>query len=140
MAWQTIVNTDIKNLKDVKPAVQELPIGTNGLIHIRAPLAGRLFDMAGTEQTIARFLAPPGATIIDAYGEGWNDGYIKFHGSPIAVVPFLYAIAAALAALGIVIGTIKFDADLPEQIATTAKWGSIGLIAIGAILIITSLR
>lgn len=136
MGWVTIANTEISNLQHVKPPVDVLPVGTQGKIQIKAPMAGILMNTPGAKQVVSRFLTPEGATVTNVYSSGWDDGRIDFHGSPIMVLGFLLAIAAVLGALGIVIGIIKFDANLPTEIKETMQWGSIGLIALAGIVLL----
>lgn len=101
MPWVTIAEgTSEEELRTVVPDITDIPKGTRGRIEIHAPLAGRLFDLAGMEQ-IAGFFLPAEVKIIDVYGEGWNKGFILFEATGSAIMTVIYCILVALAALGI---------------------------------------
>lgn len=108
MAWETVATAEVSNTGvrgDIQSSLEELPVGTLGLIKLEGFGIGLLLDAAGAETITQGVLSAQGQSVrvIDCYGEGLNRGYIKFEGSPVAIVPLLWAIAAVLSALGLII-------------------------------------
>ena len=98
--------------RNIWTAIQNVPPGTIGIVELHGLGLGAM-DMATTEEFVQAAFDAAGvdARVIDCYGEGLSTGYIKFEGSPFAIIPFLYALgiaAAALAILGAVITIAVF--------------------------------
>ena len=105
--WEKVAEAQVSSdgvHGDILTAISEIPKGAVGRIVVSGPLLGPVFDAAGVELAIQAAFDRQGidAQVVDAWGEGWNTGYIQFTGSPIPLVPLLWAIAAVLAALGVV--------------------------------------
>ena len=105
---------------DIWTSIGDVPPGTIGVVQLSGLLLGPAFDVAGVEQVVQSVFDSLGidATVQDCYGEGWNTGYIRFIGSPFALVPFLYALAAvvgALAILGVVVSLTVFTYQFGKE-------------------------
>jgi hypothetical protein len=101
MAWEQVAQAQVSSSGvqgNVWRALDELPVGTEGLLHFNAPGIGPLLDQATAEATVRAALWFKGVDIkvVDCYGQGFNDGYIRFKGSPVAVLAILVAAAAVL--------------------------------------------
>ena len=108
MAWERVATAQLSNQGvqgEIQRSLEELPVGTLGRIKLEGWGIGPLMDAPGAEQIAQAVLSARGqsVTIVDCWGEGWGTGFIEFQGSPVAVVPLLWAIAAVLSALGFVI-------------------------------------
>jgi len=115
--WKTLAeSSDVESLKSIVPPVSVIPDGVIGRLEVCGiPLGmSRIFDSAFAEQTIGKYLVPTGAKIIDVYETG-NVGIVEFSSDPIPVVALIFAVAAALSALGFVVISIKLSADIPVQ-------------------------
>lgn len=107
-SWEQVASCQITSSGvqgDISASISELPVGTQGLLRLEGPGIGPIFDAWGMEQIVQQVFNAQGvdATVIDCYGEGWNTGYIRFHASPLPIIPLLWAIAAVLAAIGLII-------------------------------------
>ena len=107
MAWKQVASARVSSSGlegDVWTLMEELPVGTQGLLQLKAFGIGPLMDLAGMEQAaqLAFFAKGASATVLDVYGEGWGDGFISFRGSPVAVLAILAALPAVLYAAGFV--------------------------------------
>ena len=110
MAWEQVAQAQVSSSGvqgDVWKTLDELPIGTEAYLSLRAPGIGPLMD-APVEWIAQVAFRARGVDIkvVDCYGAGLNDGYIRFTGSPVPVVAILIAVAAVLELLlylGIVI-------------------------------------
>lgn len=82
-------------------SINEIQPGTEGLMHLKAPGIGPVMDAAGVEKVVSSIFYTQGAriTVVDCYGEGWNDGYIRFRGSPVAVLAIFAAMVPILQTL-----------------------------------------
>ena len=110
MAWEQVAQANVSSSGvqgDVWKTLDELPVGTEGLLSFHAPGIGPL--MAAPVEWIAQVAFRARGVdikVVDCYGQGLNDGYIRFTGSPVPVVAILIAVAAVLELLlylGIVI-------------------------------------
>jgi len=85
-------------------AIENVPPGTLGIVELSGipSLLGPIMDGWGAEQVVQGVFDVAGvdAGVDDCYWEN-GKGYIEFTGSPFALVPFLYALGAAAAALAI---------------------------------------
>ena len=110
MAWEQVATANISSSGvqgDIWKTLDTLPVGTEGLLHLHAPAIGPLMNAWGVEAIVRGVFWAKGVDIkvLDCYGQG-DDGYIRFTGSPVAVVAILIALAPVLTALlylGIVI-------------------------------------
>jgi len=112
--WYVVVGpVSDSELKTATPNYSDLAVGSECRVVVEGlpwPLY-HVFDVAGAEGIIAPFLTPAHAQIIDAHEEN-GVGYIDFkvigtstgEVSPAAfpVVGIIYAVAAALVALGVI--------------------------------------
>ncbi len=111
MAWEQVAQAQVSSQGvqgDVWKTLDELPVGTEGLLSLHAPGIGPLMDAAGAELVAKTAFWTKGVniTVVDCYGQGLNDGYIRFTGSPVPVLAILAAVALVLELLlylGIVI-------------------------------------
>ncbi len=110
MAWEMVAQARVSKdgiTGDIWKALDELPKGTEALIRLDGPAIWFWLDMAWAEEAVRAAFKVKGveATVDDCYAEG-GAGYIHIYGSPVAWVPLLQAVAAALVALGILVGLI----------------------------------
>jgi len=111
MAWEQVAQANVSSSGvqgDVWKTLDELPVGTEGYLSFKAPGIGPLMNAGGAELIAKAAFWAKGMDIkvVDCYGVGLNDGYIRFTGSPVPVVAILIAVAAVLELLlylGIVI-------------------------------------
>ncbi len=104
MAWEQVAQAQVSNAGvqgDVWKTLDELPVGTDGLLSFHAPGIGLLMDAAGAELIAKTAFWARGVniTVVDCYGVGRDYGYIRFTGSPVALLAILGAVAAVLVAL-----------------------------------------
>ncbi|MBU2009820.1 MAG: hypothetical protein KJ624_08320 [Chloroflexi bacterium] len=103
MGWEQVAQAQVSSQGvqgDVWKTLDELPVGTEGLLSLHAPGIGPLMDAWGVEAIVKGVFWAKGVDIkvVDCYGQG-NDGYIRFTGSPAAVVAVILALAPVLTAL-----------------------------------------
>lgn len=108
MGWETVATGTVSSegvQGDIARTLEELPVGTLGLFQLQAWGLGPIFDAPGVELIVQGIFNAQGldAQVIDCWGEGWSTAYIKFQGSPIPVIPLVWAISFALAALGFLV-------------------------------------
>ncbi len=104
MAWEQVAQAQVSSSGvqgDAWKTLDELPVGTEGLLHFHAPGIGPLMDAAGAEWLVKGVFWAKGVDIkVDSkegcYGVGLNDGYIRFTGSPVPVLAILAAVALVL--------------------------------------------
>ena len=106
IAQATVTSAGIQG--DVWLTLEDIPVGSQGLLKLEAFGVGPLFDLAGTEWVVQQVFTRAGLTLTveDCYGEGWNTAYIHFKGSPLPVIALLAAIGPVLYALGIIIAVV----------------------------------
>jgi hypothetical protein len=101
MAWEQVAQARVSSSGvqgNVSNTLDELPVGTEGYLALSSPGIGPLMDMAGAEAIVQAAFWAKGVNIqvVDCYGQGFNSGYIRFKGSPVAVLAILVAVAAVL--------------------------------------------
>ena len=101
MAWEQVAAANVSSSGvqgDIRKTLDELPIGTEAYLSFQAPGIGPLMDAPGVELIAQAAFKAKGVDIkvVDCYGVGLNDGYIRFTGSPAGVVAILVAVAAVL--------------------------------------------
>ena len=103
-----------EELRTLTPNVAEIPDGARGRVVIEGPFIGPLADLAFAEQFWGDRLAPPGAEVIDVFGDGLNKAVIEYRipeggtaaqgfarqAFVITALVFLAAIAGAALAIG----------------------------------------
>ena len=114
MAWETVATGTVSSegvQGDISRTLEELPLGTLGLFRLQAWGLGPIFDAPGVELIVQGVFNAQGldAQVVDCWGEGWSTAYIKFRGSPVLVVPLIWAIAVALSALGFLVITVSLS-------------------------------
>ena len=150
MAWEVLCETN--NYEDFgacQPSLQTVPAGTKVKLTLQTPIylpIAPFFDLAGME-LLTSYMIPHGVTIIDVEGVGLNT--IIVHGEvigstgiglgPVAVALIIAGFVTALAAIGVTVFVfMKLEVLLPMLI-DTARWVVYGILAVGAIMITTSL-
>ncbi len=103
-------------------AFDEIQPNTDGLMRLSAPGIGPVMNAAGVEQIVQSIFVTQGAhiTVVDCYGEGWNDGYIRFKGSPVAILLIMAALVPILQIL-LYIGIVVAVSILIFKAAAIAK-------------------
>ncbi len=101
MAWEQVAQAQVSSQGvqgDVWKTLDELPVGTEAYLSFKAPGIGPIMDAGGVEAIVRGVFWAKGVDIkvLDCYGQGLNDGYIRITGSPAAVVAILLAVAAVL--------------------------------------------
>ena len=104
MAWEKVAQAQVSSSGvqgDVWKTLDELTVGTKGLLSLQGPGIGPIMDAGGVEAIVQGVFWTKGVDIkvLDCYGEGLDNGYIKFTGSPAAVVAVLVALGPVLTAL-----------------------------------------
>lgn len=99
----------------------DIPPGTMGRTEIHCGPLAYLFDLAGAEQTIGKFLGPDDAEIIDCHCEG-GVGYIDYRVTGAAPLVIVLAIIAGLAGLGIIAFTIVSSIQISKVNPTMFSW------------------
>jgi len=131
---------------DVWKLLDELPVGTDGLLQLDAWGIGPIMDSGGVELMAQAVLRARGidATILDCYGEGWSKGFIRFKGSPVALLPLLAALAPILYALGfiaiVVVVGVFIIGFVKEPEKFTIPFLVIGGLVIGGIVAVNMSR
>ncbi len=103
MAWEQVAQAQVSSsgVQSSGRSIEELPVGTEGYLSFQAPGIGPIMNAGGVEAIVRGVFWVKGVDIKvqDCYGVGLNDGYIRFTGSPVAVVAILIAVAAVLEVL-----------------------------------------
>ena len=148
MAWEQVAGAQVSSSGvqgDVWKTLDELPIGTEAYLSFKAPGIGPLLDMAGAELLAQAAFRARGVDIkvVDCYGAGLNDGYIRFTGSPVPVVAILIAVAAVLELLlylgiVVVVGLFIWKAVSVIQKLVEHPWTivAIGTFVLGGLYIV----
>ncbi len=143
MAWQTIMQGDsLEAFGEATPTIDDLPAGTRFRIVVDTTLpVGPIADIWGAEW-LADQLLDYDARVIDVHSNGWYQAVIEMEALGTPVLLIVFAIIAAIAALGYLISSIRMDANLPGPIAnlaTIVKWAAIGGIGILGIKLISDI-
>jgi len=139
--WETWVEvaeaSSVAELQSIEPKISEVAPGTRGRVAVAGlpSVTAKIFDLALAEQVFGSFLAPKGAKVIDCHEKG-GIGYVEFEvtGTPVHLI--LFAIAAALLALGILVATIIVSIKIAQIPAVMFSWQIWLLIALGIIAIV----
>lgn len=152
MAWETVAESDsLEGLGQALTEDMELPKGTKirFVMQLIAPI-GFVFSLPGMELLFRPFI-PGGIDLVDVHGHGTWGAMIECEADPawlIAVLAFVRAhwLAISLISIGLAWGlaelikSIRCDVDRPaplESLASIIKWGSIGAICIGGLVLLS---
>jgi len=124
----------------ISGSLETIQKGTNGLIRLNAYGIAPFFDIAGAEWVAQQVFDFKGVdiTVVDVYGEGLNNAYILFRGSPAFPVAILAAIPGILIGLSILIGVVTVSILIWKAVALfpTNPGASIGIIiGVGAAIL-----
>ena len=139
MGWETVATGTVSSegvQGEISRTLEELSVGTLGLFRLDAWGLGPIFDAPGVELAVQGIFNVQGldARVIDCWGEGWSTAYIKFQGSPVPVVPLVWAIAFALSALGFLVIAVSVSL-LIWKAATGAPGAMLALAILGGLVL-----
>jgi hypothetical protein len=156
-AWNTLATASSpEKLKNATPTVDKVAVGTIGKIKVHCDYGiGHAFDGYGAEM-FGSYFTPAGCKVLDVYYEGGilsGYGIIEYEvisGSEIgagpigflwaAAIPIVLAAAAALAALGLVLGAVAvliWGPKVVSEITEGVKWVALAAVGFGIFLVLS---